>query len=122
MLWKTDEVRGRKMTVVVDEIDTGLFYFPLSLFQSTAQVYRNFERSLVDVYGEDVAQQMRIPSFLQFGSWIGGDRDGNPNVTPETTVLGVTLAITNRLTRIYSPLGYFAGPIFTFLRFLRIAR
>lgn len=90
MLWKTDEVRGRKMTVV-DEIDAGLFYFPLSLFQATAKVYRNFERSLADVYGEDVAAQLRIPCFLQFGSWIGGDRDGNPNVTPETTVLALRL-------------------------------
>ena len=90
MLWKTDEVRGRKMTVV-DEIDAGLFYFPLSLFQATTQVYRNFERSLSDVYGNDVATKLRIPSFLQFGSWIGGDRDGNPNVTPETTVLALRL-------------------------------
>ena len=90
MLWKTDEVRGRKMTVV-DEIDAGLFYFPLSLFQATTQVYRNFERSLNDVYGDDVATKLRIPCFLQFGSWIGGDRDGNPNVTPETTVLALRL-------------------------------
>jgi phosphoenolpyruvate carboxylase len=90
MLWKTDEVRGRKMTVV-DEIDAGLFYFPLSLFQATTQVYRNFERSLTDVYGDDVATKLRIPCFLQFGSWIGGDRDGNPNVTPETTVLALRL-------------------------------
>ncbi|MCF7987488.1 MAG: phosphoenolpyruvate carboxylase [Methylovulum sp.] len=90
MLWKTDEVRGRKMTVA-DEIDAGLFYFPLSLFQATARVYRNFERSLADVYGDDVAAKLRIPNFLQFGSWIGGDRDGNPNVTAETTVLALRL-------------------------------
>ncbi len=90
MLWKTDEVRGRKMTVA-DEIDAGLFYFPLSLFQATARVYRNFERSLADVYGDEVAAKLRIPNFLQFGSWIGGDRDGNPNVTPETTVLALRL-------------------------------
>ena len=90
MLWKTDELRGRKMTVV-DEIDAGLFYFPLSLFQATARVYRNLERSVIDVYGDDLAAQIRIPSFLKFGSWIGGDRDGNPNVTPETTILAMRL-------------------------------
>jgi phosphoenolpyruvate carboxylase len=90
MLWKTDELRGRKMTVV-DEIDAGLFYFPLSLFQATARVYRNLERSVIDVYGDDLAAQIRIPSFLKFGSWIGGDRDGNPNVTPETTILALRL-------------------------------
>jgi len=90
LLWKTDEVRTRKLGVE-DEIDAGLFYFPLSLFQATALVYRNFERSLSDVYGEDVARQIRVPSFLHFGSWIGGDRDGNPNVTSETTVLALRL-------------------------------
>nr|WP_087146478.1 phosphoenolpyruvate carboxylase [Crenothrix polyspora] len=90
MLWKTDEVRGRKMTVA-DEIDAGLFYFPLSLFQATARVYRNFERSVSDVYGEAAALQVRIPSFLQYGSWIGGDRDGNPNVTSQTTIMALRL-------------------------------
>ena len=90
LLWKTDEVRSRKLTVA-DEIDTGLFYFPLSLFQATSIVYRNFERSLADVYGEELARSIRIPCFLRYGSWIGGDRDGNPNVTAETTVLALRL-------------------------------
>jgi phosphoenolpyruvate carboxylase len=90
MLWKTDEVRARKLGVA-DEIDAGLFYFSLSLFKATARVYRNFERSLNDVYGEDVAIRIRVPSFLCFGSWIGGDRDGNPNVTSETTVLALRM-------------------------------
>lgn len=84
LLWRTDEVRGRKLNVT-DEIDAGLFYYPLSLFHATERVYRNFECSLADIYGAEEAKQIRIPSFLQFGSWIGGDRDGNPNVTPEVT-------------------------------------
>ena len=90
MLWKTDEVRTRKLGVA-DEIDAGLFYFSLSLFQATTRVYRNFERSLNDVYGENMARQIRVPSFVCFGSWIGGDRDGNPNVTSETTILALRL-------------------------------
>jgi len=90
LLWKTDEVRIRKLGVA-DELDAGLFYFPLSLFQATARVYRNFERSLSDVYSEDAARHIRVPSFLRFGSWIGGDRDGNPNVTPEITELALRL-------------------------------
>ena len=89
LLWKTDEVRAHSMGVA-DEIDTGLFYFPLSLFSATTRVYRNFERSLHDVYGDD-AKKVAIPSFLHYGSWIGGDRDGNPNVTPETTALALRL-------------------------------
>ncbi|MCX7097992.1 MAG: phosphoenolpyruvate carboxylase [Methylococcales bacterium] len=89
LLWKTDEVRTRKLGVA-DEIDAGLFYFSLSLFQATARVYRNFEQALLDVYGDE-ARDIRVPSFLQFGSWIGGDRDGNPNVTPSTTILALRL-------------------------------
>ncbi len=90
LLWKTDEVRARSMGVV-DEIESGLFYFPLSLFEATAQVYRNFRRALVDVYGAEAAAKVRIPSFLNYGSWIGGDRDGNPNVKPHTTALALRL-------------------------------
>jgi phosphoenolpyruvate carboxylase len=88
LLWKTDEVRAHNMKVI-DEIESGLYYFPLSLFQATAQVYRNFELTLNDVYGPEAAARIAIPSFLNFGSWIGGDRDGNPNVKPETTALAL---------------------------------
>ena len=90
LLWKTDEVRNRSMGVL-DEIETGMSYFSLSLFQATTQVYRNFERAVSDVYGENAGKQIRIPSFLNFGSWIGGDRDGNPNVKPETTAMALRL-------------------------------
>jgi len=89
LLWKTDEVRAHSMGVV-DEIETGLSYFPSSLFSATIKVYQNFERSLRDVFGE-AADHIEIPKFLSFGSWIGGDRDGNPNVKPETTVLAFRL-------------------------------
>jgi phosphoenolpyruvate carboxylase len=90
MLWKTDGLRSRGMGVV-DEIDAGLFYFPLSLFAATARVYRNFHRALFDVYGKEAAHTVKIPALLNFGSWIGGDRDGNPNVKPETTALALRL-------------------------------
>ncbi len=90
LLWKTDEVRTRSMNVV-DEIEAGLFYFPLSLFEATARVYRNFFRAVGDVYGAEAAQQLHIPYFLNYGSWIGGDRDGNPNVKPETTAHALRL-------------------------------
>ncbi|MDO9105435.1 MAG: phosphoenolpyruvate carboxylase [Methylovulum sp.] len=90
LLWKTDEVRTRSMNVV-DEIEAGLFYFPLSLFEATARVYRNFLRAVQDVYGAEAAQQLNIPHFLNYGTWIGGDRDGNPNVKPETTAHALRL-------------------------------
>jgi phosphoenolpyruvate carboxylase len=83
-LWKTEEVRTRKLQVA-DEINSGLFYFPLSLFQATTQVYRNLEQAIIDVYGDEVMAALELPACLRFGSWIGGDRDGNPFVQPETT-------------------------------------
>ena len=88
LLWKTDEVRAKSMGVG-DEIDTGLYYFPLSLFKAITRTYRHLEQSILEVYGPDVAKGITVPSFIQFGSWIGGDRDGNPNVTAETTRMAV---------------------------------
>ncbi|MDO9224811.1 MAG: phosphoenolpyruvate carboxylase [Pseudomonadota bacterium] len=86
VLWKTDEVRSFKLDVR-DEIYSGLSYFPQSLFQAVAQIYRNFHTAVVDVYGEAVASRLKTPAFLRFGSWIGGDRDGHPGVTTEVTAL-----------------------------------
>jgi len=86
ILWNTDEVRAGKLDVG-DEIRTGLSYFPLSLFQAVTQVYRNFTRSLEDVYGANAPEEIGTPSFLRFGSWIGGDRDGHPLVTTQVTAM-----------------------------------
>jgi phosphoenolpyruvate carboxylase len=88
LLWKTDEVRAQSMGVG-DEIDTGLYYFPLSLFDAITRTYRHLEQSISEVFGPHVAHEIAVPSFIQFGSWIGGDRDGNPNVTAATTAMAV---------------------------------
>lgn len=81
ILWRTNEVRTRKPTVE-DEIRYGLYYFRESLFEAIPLLYRYFERAVRLTYGSG---QINIPSFLRFGSWIGGDRDGNPFVTPALT-------------------------------------
>jgi phosphoenolpyruvate carboxylase len=91
ILWKTDEVRSFKPQVR-DEIKNGLYYFRESIFQALPMLYRNLERALNAVYGDEGGTAaVRIPCLLRFGSWIGGDRDGNPFVTPETTALAVRL-------------------------------
>ena len=90
ILWKTDELRARKLEVR-DEIGNGLLYFPNSLFQAVTEIYRNLSLAVRDAYGEEAAREIRIPGFLRFGSWIGGDRDGNPNVKSETTVLALRM-------------------------------
>ncbi len=81
LMWRTDEVRTRKPTVA-DEIRYGLYYFRESLFEAIPTVYRYFERATRIAYGWGA---VNVPSFLRFGSWIGGDRDGNPFVTPALT-------------------------------------
>lgn len=87
ILWRTDEVRDIRPQVR-DEIRNGLYYFKESLFDAIPVIYRNLERRLRDYYPNE---SITVPSFLQFGSWIGGDRDGNPNVKPETTALALHL-------------------------------
>ncbi|MDT8388776.1 MAG: phosphoenolpyruvate carboxylase [Thiogranum sp.] len=81
ILWKTDEVRMHKPSVE-DEIRNSLFYFRECLFQAVPRVYRYLEKSVRRIYGE---VELEVPGLLQFGSWIGGDRDGNPFVKPATT-------------------------------------
>ena len=85
-LWKTDEVRPAKPDVR-HEIRMGLHHFRVSLFDAIPVVYRRLQYAIERVYGEDARHtHIELPALLRFGSWIGGDRDGNPNVTAETTV------------------------------------
>ncbi|MDH5691871.1 MAG: phosphoenolpyruvate carboxylase [Gammaproteobacteria bacterium] len=90
LLWKTDEVRDQKPTVE-GEIRLGLFYAHETLLKAIPQIYRDLEKSIVKYYGANELgrPEVHVPSFLRFGSWIGGDRDGNPNVTPEVTEIAV---------------------------------
>ena len=89
-LWQTDEVRLKKPTVR-DEIHMGLDYFPMVLFESVPRLYAELEESLAEVYGTKPAESP-LPELLHFGSWIGGDRDGNPYVTAGSTRDAVRLA------------------------------
>jgi phosphoenolpyruvate carboxylase len=87
ILWRTNEVRESRPQVR-DEIKNGIYYFKESLFDAVPMVYRNLEDRIRDHYP---TAKITVPSFLKFGSWIGGDRDGNPNVTSETTELALRL-------------------------------
>jgi phosphoenolpyruvate carboxylase len=79
-LWLTEHNRTRKPEVT-DEVRTGLHYFETTVWDVIPQVYEAMERALARYYP---ALDMP-PHFLTFGSWIGGDRDGNPNVTTAVT-------------------------------------
>lgn len=79
-LWLTSRSRFRKLKIK-DEVQTGLWYFENTLFQCVGEIEDSFNDSL-----SQVIPHYRIQSpWIRFGSWIGGDRDGHPEVTAEVT-------------------------------------
>ena len=91
-LWQTDEVRLAKPTVD-DEIRMGLRYFRLSLFDTLPKLYDEIVESFREVYNLEL-DESSVPNIIRFGSWIGGDRDGNPLVKPDCTRHALEMART----------------------------
>ena len=85
--WLTETVRTHRPTVL-DEVRQGLDVVESSLLDVTPRLYRELEAALASVYPEHGWQ---VPPFLHFGSWIGGDRDGHPDVTHSITAEAVRL-------------------------------
>jgi phosphoenolpyruvate carboxylase len=79
--WGTSEVRGERPTPL-DEVRSGLIVFEQSLWDAVPRYLREVDRALAAATGAGLPLNVRP---IRFGSWIGGDRDGNPNVTPEVT-------------------------------------
>ncbi len=91
IIWKTDEVRTTRPEVG-QEIRHGLQFFEESIFAAVPILYRDLFEATQRVYcKKEQCPPFKIPKLIRFGSWIGGDRDGNPNVTPEVTKLAVRL-------------------------------
>jgi len=87
-LWQTRMLRTAKLSVI-DEVANGLSYYQTTFLRELPRLYAKVEDTLA---GHDPAGHVReLPAFLRIGSWIGGDRDGNPFVTAE--VLERTLAM-----------------------------
>ncbi len=84
LFWKTDSVRPQKPSVHEEVINT-LYYFRESLFEVVPEIYRDLERSIKRVYPQARGASLNLPKILQFGTWVGGDRDGNPFVTADIT-------------------------------------
>ena len=86
--WQTDEVRHTPVSPL-DEVRAGLVLFEQSAWEAVPHYLRAVDRALVDSTGR------RLPRHLTpvcFGSWIGGDRDGNPSITPDITRQATWLA------------------------------
>ncbi|MEX2364337.1 MAG: phosphoenolpyruvate carboxylase, partial [Balneolaceae bacterium] len=107
VLLLTDEIRSERLSVE-DEVENGLFYFTHSIWDSIPVLYRDIRQAFDTYYGK----RAEIPIVLRYRSWIGSDRDGNPNVTSDVTwatvieqrktVLGLYLEELNELRRYLS--------------------
>ncbi len=86
-LWQTDDVR-QTQPEVLDEVRGHLYYYKETLMRVIPSLYRELENSLKEEYPKT---PWPLKSFLTFGTWMGGDRDGNPFVTPAVTVEALCL-------------------------------
>jgi len=98
-LWLTDRSRATQ-PAVGDEVKTGLWYFTATLWQAIPQLHTDLQAALEKHY-----PGVRAPRrWLTFGSWIGGDRDGNPNVTAQVTAEALRLHRECALGRVHEAL------------------
>jgi len=115
ILWQTRMLRTAKLNVR-DEIKNGLEFYRYTFLTEIPKIYANLEKKLEARFGNDI----KVPPLLRVGSWIGGDRDGNPFVTHdvmldavqqhsslafeyylnETHILGTRLSLTDRLVEV----------------------
>ena len=80
--WQTDEHPSEQMTVA-DELEHVLFFVTDVLYRAIPPFYEDIESAITRIYGDD-GKHIEIPTILRFGSWVGGDMDGNPNVGAKT--------------------------------------
>jgi phosphoenolpyruvate carboxylase len=100
-LWETSILRGSRLRVV-DEIEESLRYYDLTFFAALPALHRRLEVEARRCWSE--ASDRLVRPVIRMGSWIGGDRDGNPSVTAETLTIAVnrqaTLAFRRHLEAI----------------------
>lgn len=80
-LWQTDEMRSTSLTVG-EEVRNALYFFERTIMAVVPWLHEDLASALAEFYP---GQDFNIPTFIRYRSWVGGDRDGNPKVTPEMT-------------------------------------
>ncbi|MFD9940210.1 phosphoenolpyruvate carboxylase [Nonomuraea sp. NPDC059023] len=116
LLWRTAQLRDTKLDPL-DEVRTAMAAFDETLFRVVPQVYRSLDAALGE--GAGTRSPLARP-FIRYGSWIGGDRDGNPNVTAKVTreavliqaehVLTALETATTRIARTLTANAHYAAP------------
>ncbi|TAJ79918.1 MAG: phosphoenolpyruvate carboxylase [Gallionellaceae bacterium] len=124
ILWHTRMLRTSKLTVQ-DEVKNGLSFYDYTFLREIPRLYAGLEKQTETTFG----QRINIPAFLRVGSWIGGDRDGNPFVThkvmldaaerhsataleyylAETELMSSRLSLSTRLVDVSDELAEFAA-------------
>jgi phosphoenolpyruvate carboxylase len=84
LLWLTDEVRDDRPTVM-DEVSTVIWYLETRLLDASERARETFVRTFEEEF-DVTCDELRHAVPLTIGNWVGGDRDGNPFVTPEVTI------------------------------------
>ena len=82
-LWQTRMLRYSKLTVA-DEIDNALSYYRITFLRELPGLYDDIDEEVARQFPAKAAETTTTPTYVQMGSWIGGDRDGNPNVNAGT--------------------------------------
>ena len=100
-LWQTRLLRYSKLTVA-DEIENALSYYEATFLGEIPKIYAALEQELGGA---------PVHSFLRMGQWIGGDRDGNPNVTAETLQLALTRQASVALRHYLTQVHYLGGEL-----------
>ena len=80
LLFATDEIRAQRLSVI-DEVRNGLHHLEEVIWHAVPLIHRDIADSLEETFGH----RTELPPIVRYRSWIGGDRDGNPFVTAETT-------------------------------------
>jgi len=83
ILWRTSLLRHHRLDPL-DEVRTTMAVFDETFFRLAPTLYRATEAALCDA-GVDTSDPSVVPAYLRLGSWVGGDRDGNPHVTADVT-------------------------------------
>lgn len=82
-LWQTRPTRANRATVA-DEVDFGMYFVTSAIMDVVVDIYTDLRESLERIYPDE--NWADLPGVLRYASWIGGDRDGNPNVTADVTL------------------------------------
>ena len=82
-IWQTWVVRLSKISVI-NEIENAISYYETTFLHAIPEILQDLDRDINRIFSKEFDGLYQLPSFLHMGSWIGGDRDGNPFVNGDT--------------------------------------